>query len=97
MRVNISDENQLRTTVDQRVVELPSLKKVCQIFSKSKIKFSFKFFERFDDDYFLPEDKIHSTGMLILYSSENQFYMDDYKEFNHRNINLIQNKKLRKC
>ena len=43
MRVNISDENQLRTTVDQRVVELPSLKKVCHIFQKVKLNFHLSF------------------------------------------------------
>ena len=83
---------QAQHPIDQRVVELPSLKKVCHIFSKSKIKFSFKFFERFDEDYFLPDADKSATGQLILYSSENQFYCDGYKDFNNKNINLIQNK-----
>tara|TARA_X000000950_G_scaffold288388_1_gene404901 strand:- start:45631 stop:46497 length:867 start_codon:yes stop_codon:yes gene_type:complete len=90
MRVNTSSEDQLRTTVDQRVVQLPSIKKVCHIFSKSKIKFLFKFYERFDEDYFLPDVDKSSTGQLILYSSENQLNCDGYKDFNNKNINLIQ-------
>ena len=89
MRVNLGEKDQRRTTVDQRIVLIPSIKTICQIFSKSKIKYKYKFFKKFDDDYFLPEDKISSTGMLIIYNSENEFHMDDYKEFNHHNIDLI--------
>ncbi len=86
IRVNIGSYDESRTTIDQRNIELPSIKKVCKLFSKSTINYKFKFLDKFDDSYFLPEKKISPTGLLIIFNTKLETEIPGYEDFIMSNI-----------
>jgi len=77
VRVSLGNEDQIRCTVEKRLVNLPSINRIINCCQERKEQWLARLFDGFDDGYFLPGEDA-PTGLLVAYKSRSPISEDEY-------------------